>query len=82
MADKELNGPLGDGLGALVDEVDALEVAEVVGRHPGQEALQLLHVEGTGIVGPVWSGQRPAVAKGAKQSPSHLCRFLILVKAE
>lgn len=70
MAHEELNGPLGDGLGALVDEVDTLEVAEVVGRHPGQEALQLLHVEGTWHVGPVGSGQRPAVAHAAKESPT------------
>lgn len=39
MADEELDGPLGDGLSALVDKVDALEVAQVVCRHPGQEAL-------------------------------------------
>lgn len=71
MADKELDSPLCDGLGALVDKVDALEVAEVVCGHPGQEALQLPHVEGTGHVGPVGAGQRPAAAQGANQSPTH-----------
>lgn len=72
MADKELNGPLGDRLSALVDEVDALEVAEVVGSHPGQEALQLFHVEGTWHVRPVGSGQRPAVEHRATVTISPL----------
>lgn len=60
MADEQLDGPLSDGLCALIDEVHALEVAEVVGHHSGEEALQLLHVEGARHVGLVGAGERPA----------------------
>lgn len=60
MADEQFDGPPSDGLCALVDEVHALEVTEVVSHHSGDEALQLLHVEGARDVGLIRAGQRPA----------------------
>lgn len=60
MADEQLDGSLGNGLGALVDEVHALDVSEVVAHHSGDEALQLLHVEGAGDVGLIRGRQGPA----------------------
>lgn len=60
MTDEQLDGSLSDGLGALIDKVHALEVSEVVSHHSGDEALQLLHVEGAWDVGLVRAGQWPA----------------------
>ena len=60
MADEQLDGPLSDGLGALVDEIHTLEVSEVVGHDSGDEALQLLHVEGARDIGLIRVAQRPA----------------------
>lgn len=45
VADEQLDGPLSEGLSALIDEVRTLEVSEVVSHHSRDEALHLLHVE-------------------------------------
>lgn len=50
VADEELDGPLCDGFGALVNEVYALEVPEVVRHHSGDETLEFFHVQGAGDV--------------------------------
>lgn len=50
VADEEVDGAAGDGLRVVVDEVQALEMAQVVAHATRHKALQLLHVEGTGHV--------------------------------
>lgn len=60
MAHEEFHGPPSNPLRAVKDEVNALEVAEVIGHHPGDEALQLLHVEGTRDVWLIRAGNRTA----------------------
>ena len=60
MAHKQLDGPLRNLFRAVKDEVGALEMAEVIGHHPGDEALQLLHVKGTRDVWFIGAGNRPA----------------------
>lgn len=60
MAHEEPDGPLSDPLRVGEDEVRALEVAEVIGHHPGDEALQLPHVQGTRDVGFIGAGDGPA----------------------
>lgn len=60
VAHEELHGPASNPLRAVKDEVNALEVAEVIRHHPGDEALQLLHVEGTRHVWLIRAGNRPA----------------------
>lgn len=70
VADEQLDGPLSEGLSALIDEVRTLEVSEVVSHHSRDEALHLLHVEWARNIWLTWAGQRPI-----KQTNKHTCRL-------
>lgn len=58
MSQEQLDGPVGYELCLVVDEVYTLELDKVVGHDSGDKALQLLHIEGTGDIWLVWTGDR------------------------
>lgn len=60
VAHKQLHRPLRDPFCAVKDEVHALEVTEVIRHHSGDEALQLLHVQGTRHIWFIRAANRPA----------------------